>query len=78
MYVGLCGNFFIFESALPIHMKCGSIHKGHLSLSWAPEATANPNPERQVLPGYFVLRMHVPEPFPKEGLGWKIMEMPPM
>ena len=31
--IGVSGNFFIYESALPIHVKCGSIHEGHLSLS---------------------------------------------
>ena len=38
---------------------------------FAPGSESQPESPWQVLPGYFVLRMHVSEPFPKEGLGWK-------
>ena len=38
---------------------------------WAPGSGSQPESPWQVLPGYFALRMYVPEPFPKEGLGWK-------
>ena len=42
-YLIMWSKFFIYESALPIHLKCGSIHKGHVSFCWSPEARANPN-----------------------------------
>ena len=38
---------------------------------WVPGSESQPESPWQVLPGYFVLRMHVQEPFPKKGLGWQ-------
>ena len=45
LYKALDHLCFIYESALLIHVKCGSFHQGHLSLSWALEGRANPNPD---------------------------------
>ena len=42
-HIRIWGNFFMYQSALPIHVKCGSIHQGHLSIFGAPEARADPN-----------------------------------
>ena len=42
-----------------------------------PGSETQPEARWQVLPGHFVLRMHVPEPFPKEGLGWKCPHVRP-
>ena len=66
-------NVVIYKNTRPIHVKCGSIHEGHLSISCAPEARANPNPD-----GKFCLELcpedACPRALPK---GRPRIEMPP-
>ena len=44
-----CSFFNKYESALPIHMKCGSIHKGHFIFLLGPGSDSQSESRWQVL-----------------------------
>ena len=76
-YIMILKMLRVYQSALLIHIKCGSIHKRALVPFLGPGSESQTESRWQVLPRYFVLRMHVPAPFSKEGLSWKCPHVEP-
>ena len=71
------GRFFIRESLRRFLREMWLHPKRALIPFGAPGSEIQPESPWQVLAGFFVLRMRVPEPFPKEGLGWKCPHVRP-